>query len=309
MRRVFTSPRLENVEGVANLLREHEIEVKITNGRTFRGSIRGNFSYRAPPDTSEQPAVWVVYSEDQPKARELLREAGLLESGRSPTSYLATPSVHELRGESGEDFGKKRAFRFRAALFVGIAAALGLTLMSWRKPGPSTSSTVAAEPIAATAQSPTTSATSIGQSNANDSRNDSAIMPPQVDPEVYPADTPTALAAMLVQAELAAQPATQLCLSVDTKPASQAQIDALALPATISVSGAADCRENAAKDRLGIVVGDYRTDGSGTGTIRIAIIDLDKDGKPRVDTRTLKVQRNDLQWKVLRVVAESDSAS
>jgi hypothetical protein len=296
MRRVFTSPRLENVEGVANLLREHEIEVKITNGRTFRGAIRGNFSYRDKPDAGEQPAVWVVRSEDQPKARELLREAGLLDSGRSPTTYLATPSVHELRGEDG-DARKRRAFRLKAALFVGIAAALALSMFGWRKTRPTPAATTTATNshagVAKVAPTPPPQTTA-------------AIDEPAVAPAAtYVIDTPKALAALLVNAELAAQPASRLCLSIDGKAPQQTQIEALGLPSEVNVAPAADCRERTAKDMLGIAIGEYRTDGSGAGTIRIEISDIGKDDKPRIDTRVLEVRRRDTEWRVLRAVTEA----
>jgi hypothetical protein len=286
MRRVFTSARLENVEGVANLLRSHEIEVKITNGRTYRGAIRGNFSYREKPEGGEQPAVWVVRSDDQPKARELLREAGLLDSGRSPTTYLAMPAAHELRGESVDHAAKRRAFRIRAALFVALAAALGMSMLAWRKP---TTATTAAAPAAA--GEPKTQA------------------PAKPSVPTYVVDTPKALAAFLVNAELAAQPAAQLCLTVDGKTPTPAQIETLALPASVRLTAAADCREPAAKDWLGIAISEYRTDGSGQGTIRVEIVDLDKDGAPRVETRTLQVRREDTQCRVRGIVAEAEPSS
>jgi hypothetical protein len=278
MRQVFTSPRLENVEGVAKLLRDNDIEIKITNGRTFRGAIRGNFSYREPPDRSEQPAVWVVRSDDQPKARELLREAGLLDSGRSATTYLATPTVHQLRGDDGSsDAARRRAFRIKVALFVGIVAALGMTLMTLRTPTPIVAKPVAVTPatvVAATVDAPL---------------------------ETYVVATPKALAAMLVGAELAAQPASRLCLSIDGNAPTEEQMNALQLPKDVRASPASECKNDEAKDALTIAIDQYRTDGSGIGTVRIEITDTDKDGKPRVDARTLEVERDDERWRVLRV--------
>ncbi len=283
MRQVFTSPRLENVEGVAKLLRDNEIEVKITNGRTFRGSIRGNFSYREKPDAEQQPALWVVRSEDQPKARELLREAGLLDSGRSPTTYLATPTVHQLRGEDGSDAAKRRAFRYKAALFVGIAAALGMSMLAMRKP-------VTTTPVAEKTLQPAT---------ALATTRDDAPEPP---PETYAVQTPKALAAMLVNAELAAQPVSRLCLSIDGATPSREQIDALQLPNDVRASSVDDCAKVEKKDVLTLAIGPYITDGSGVGTVKIELTDTGKDGKPRIDTRTLEVERDDTRWRVLRVV-------
>lgn len=36
MRQIFSSQRVETVEGVAELLREHGIDVKVTNGRSYK---------------------------------------------------------------------------------------------------------------------------------------------------------------------------------------------------------------------------------------------------------------------------------
>lgn len=286
MRRVFTSPRLENVEAVAALLREHEIEVKITNGRTFRGAIRGNFSYRELPDPVEQPAVWVVFSDDQPKARELLREAGLLDSGRSPTTYLATPTVHQLRGEDGaaEDAAKRRAFRIRAALFVGIAMALGMSLLSMRKPTAPASATPTRGATAPETQTPPTPAA-----------------------PTYVIATPKALAALLIEAEIEAQsvvrPIARLCLSIDGETPTAERLAAIRLPKGLKAQPATECAGDAMRaGTLSIAVSEYRTDGSGSGTIRLALIDPGKDGRPRTETRTLAVKREGEAWRVLRVV-------
>src|SRR3546814_1043138 len=71
MRKVFTSARLENVERVAKLLEDDGIEVRITNGRSYKGGIHGNFSYRG--EGNKMPEVWVVRSADQPRARDAAR--------------------------------------------------------------------------------------------------------------------------------------------------------------------------------------------------------------------------------------------
>ena len=71
MRQVFSSPRLENVERVAELLREQGIDVRVTNGRSYTGARRGTFSYRESANEDPPAAVWVVKSEDQPQARHI----------------------------------------------------------------------------------------------------------------------------------------------------------------------------------------------------------------------------------------------
>ncbi|KAB8314487.1 DUF2007 domain-containing protein [Tolypothrix campylonemoides VB511288] len=127
MRQVFTSARLENVEAVAAMLREADIEVRITNGRSYKGNRRSSFSYRESASSGQQPAVWVVKSDDQVRARQILRDAGLIESTRpGESSYLAPTfrSEVELRGNASA----KRALRIKLALLGAIAVALALSM-------------------------------------------------------------------------------------------------------------------------------------------------------------------------------------
>ena len=122
MRQVFTSTRLENVEGVAKMLGEHGIETKITQGRSWKGNSRREFSYSAKHhDETQQPAVWVLKSEDFKLARELLHEGGLLASTRE-TSYL--PEKLQFRDSAKPDAGR-RVSRMRMALLAGVAIAAG----------------------------------------------------------------------------------------------------------------------------------------------------------------------------------------
>lgn len=136
MRQVFSSPRHENVEGVAKLLRDEGIEVQVTAGRSYRGGLRGNFSYRDSERVGPEPAVWVVRSEDQPRARELLRGHGLLDSTRSDTGYRL-PAFHSEAPLAANDPGRKRAFRLKMGLLLVIAMVIGLVFYSHL--GPSTS--------------------------------------------------------------------------------------------------------------------------------------------------------------------------
>lgn len=123
MRQIFSSQRLENVEGVARLLNENGIETYISDGRSYKGNRRGGFSYSAGRGAGSTPGVWVVKAEDQTRARELLREAGLLESSRSKTSYLSLPETFEReRKAAGTDWG----LRIKLILLAGI---VGMGLM------------------------------------------------------------------------------------------------------------------------------------------------------------------------------------
>lgn len=127
MRQVFSSPRLENVEGIAKMLRDDGIEVRITHGRSFKGTIRGDFSYREGMRAGPQPAVWVLKSEDQPRARELLRSAGLFESTRTPGDSFLAPTVHDIAADKVRT-PQQRAFRIKIALLLAIGIATVLTL-------------------------------------------------------------------------------------------------------------------------------------------------------------------------------------
>ena len=88
MRQIFTSPRLENVEGVAALLTEAGIEIKVTEGRGYKQISRREFSYvENRKGESEQPAIWVIKSEDYKRAREMLHDMGLVDATAS-SSYV-----------------------------------------------------------------------------------------------------------------------------------------------------------------------------------------------------------------------------
>ncbi len=90
MRQIFTSPRLENVESVAKLLRDADIEIKVSEGRGYKQISRREFSYVEQKAGGNQPAVWVIKSDDYKRARELLRDMGLLDTAPIP-SYVPEP--------------------------------------------------------------------------------------------------------------------------------------------------------------------------------------------------------------------------
>ncbi len=131
MRQVFTSQRIETVEGVAKLLGDAGIEVAIRNGRSYQSKRGGQFSYTEPVAANRQPSLWVRYAEDQPRAREILREAGLLDSTR------ADQRSNSAFAEQGEETTPRRpwAWRIRIALLV-IIAAVAMFIWLQRKPSP-----------------------------------------------------------------------------------------------------------------------------------------------------------------------------
>lgn len=126
MRQVFTSLRVETVEGVAKLLEDAGIEVYLANGRSYHSKRGGQFSYAEPMKLKQQPSVWVKRAEDQPRAREILRAAGLLATTRpaqgDPLVFAGTDAIDEP---------KKRplAWRIRIALLIAIAVAALVTVL------------------------------------------------------------------------------------------------------------------------------------------------------------------------------------
>lgn len=281
MRQVFSSPRLENVERVAELLREQGIEVRVTNGRSYRGSRRGNFSYRESANEGPQPAVWVVKSDDQPQARQILREAGLLDSGRSPTRYLDVSTV--TRGDDALDaVARRRAFRIRAGLMLGIAIALAFGLMAWHRAG---------APTAAPATPAAHAAASADTAPAKPE-----YLAPTGAEARYVVATPSALAALLIDQELqAARDAKDVCVSVDGADPSQTVLAQLKAADGRSLAPQSACAD--AAGALAIAVRDYRTDGSGGGAIEVAV--TRPGGEPADALRRLEVRRDDERWAIV----------
>lgn len=133
MRQIFSSARVENVERVAEILRDKGIEVRITNGRSYRSGRNRTFSYRHPVSTRNQPALWVVRSDDQVRARQLMRDLGLF---TGPTtrpvadSYLSSANTPGLAPETpARSPTHQRIMRYRRVLLVGIAILAALAMM------------------------------------------------------------------------------------------------------------------------------------------------------------------------------------
>ncbi|MFT4257520.1 MAG: DUF2007 domain-containing protein [Pseudoxanthomonas sp.] len=130
MRQVFTSQRIETVEGVAQVLNAAGIPTAIRNGRTYQSKRGGQFSYTTPLPAKLQPSLWVRHADDQPRAREILRNAGLLDSTRpDQRNYLFA--------ERNEDAPPRRpwAWRIRIVLLALIAVAAVFVWLH-RRPAP-----------------------------------------------------------------------------------------------------------------------------------------------------------------------------
>lgn len=279
MRQVFSSARLENVEAVARMLEAEQIEVRIENGRSFRSAIRGNFSYRDGHDSAPRPAVWVIRSEDQPRARQLMREAGLLEATSRSESFL--PSELQFRETDKANASRKRGARMRYGLLVVIALiAAAVLVTSNRDEAPAIASAPAAapgpEPIA------TTSAAALLQ--------DAAALPE----DRYLLPTPPLLAVMLARRELQAHRGT-LCLSIDGHAPPDSALEALRADGR-DVRDASTCDAASGLTARWLDVHDYLTDGSGTGSIQLA----SHDGDPSKATpREREVRRVGDDWQVI----------
>lgn len=138
MRQLFTSPRLETVEGVAALLNERGIETWISEARSYRGGRRREFSYRDSERADRgqaDPAVWIVHTDDLTRARSLLREAGLLETTRGSDSYLP-------QGAEAAATTQRNPYRLAGKLRLGllgtvaVLAVLTLSRGCGNKPAP-----------------------------------------------------------------------------------------------------------------------------------------------------------------------------
>src|SRR5690606_11032930 len=116
-------------EAVARLLEEAGIEVRISNGRSYRGAIRGNFSYREGAGGGPRPAVWVIRSDQQPEARHMLREAGLLQQTQRDESFLPPPATLV---SGGTPLAARGGGRFRYGLLLGVAVMVALVMIAYR---------------------------------------------------------------------------------------------------------------------------------------------------------------------------------
>ena len=278
MRQVFSSARLENVERVAELLRGDGIEVRITDGRSYKGGRRTTVSYR---DTGEatRPAVWIVKSEDAARAREILREAGLLDSTRPGAAKLTFRS--QFGDEATRTPAQKRATRIKAALIVGIVIVIVFEFMhAARQPN------VAPAAPAPLAASPVTG---------------------PFDGRV--AATPPALAQAVLQKELAAVDTPVACLAVDRRDAPAEVRTALTPPAGVTLVSSSHCARIADEDRGSV----HRASGR-----KATMIDVDhfRPSAPDAGTieytayhhrmwakyKTLEVKRVAGQWRVTRAI-------
>ena len=116
MRQIYTSPRVENVDRVVAMLAEAGIETSVTNRRNWSGSSYQRASYSAKQNPESWPQVWIVKAEDQPRARQLMREAGI-----EPAVRHAQELALSRRGAGTKPAGYNRwAVYIRLCLIAAI---------------------------------------------------------------------------------------------------------------------------------------------------------------------------------------------
>lgn len=242
MRQVFSSPRLENVERVAQLLQDAGIETRITHGRSYKGTRRGDFSYRDHTREGPMPAVWIVNSEDQVRGREILREAGLIDTTRGGSDSFLPASMHRREQERKDDAAARRGFRIKLGLLAVIAIVIVLAFATQRK----------AELRAPVAKG--------------------AVLPAGVSP------TPDALALAVLAGELPTRAGQLACLSVDGRDPTPTLLAALQPRSPGEVLGASQCP--ARTDVPTLAIHDYRPRGNtGAGPITL---DRLRGGRPLI---------------------------
>ena len=129
MRQIYTSPRAENVDRVVALLNEAGIQTTLTNRIGWKGGQWKRFSYSSGGNERDSwPQVWVVNSNDQTQARQILRDVGLEPAVRFADELAMS--------RSGTDIARARAAaskRFKLvvlALVTGVIVMIGLSMFS-----------------------------------------------------------------------------------------------------------------------------------------------------------------------------------
>ncbi len=90
MRQIFASPRLDNVDRVVALLRIGGVEPIVSNRKRWaEGWDRNHMPYSDRQTKAQWPQVW-VRPDDLARAREILRDADVVPTTRSP-DYNYTP--------------------------------------------------------------------------------------------------------------------------------------------------------------------------------------------------------------------------
>lgn len=128
MRQIYTSPRLENIERIVALMREHGIETEIVNRNPWQGSDWKRFSYTKSSDRSEWPQVQVVHSEDQTAARRILREAGI----EPPTRFADDLAATRTAGDTTRHHAVASRIKLLVLVLIGLIIAVAALTIRMR---------------------------------------------------------------------------------------------------------------------------------------------------------------------------------
>ncbi|MBS0557469.1 MAG: DUF2007 domain-containing protein [Proteobacteria bacterium] len=125
MRQIFSSPRAENIDRMVALLEEAGIETRVTNRRAYAGHDYKGPSYSARQDSAQWPTVWIVNADDQPRARAILRDAGI-----APYTRFAEELAQSRAPKSGRPHwalaSKLRIFLIGVILLLIVLRYLGV---------------------------------------------------------------------------------------------------------------------------------------------------------------------------------------
>ncbi|MEP7097619.1 MAG: hypothetical protein ABI748_08145 [Dokdonella sp.] len=128
MRQIYTSPRMENVDRVVALMSANGIATSISNRQTWQRADWKRFSYTERGNRDTWPQVSVVRSEDQTRARQVLRDAGLEPATRFADELAEARGVGETRGH------RRLSMRVKLvtlALIGGVAALIAISQFHW----------------------------------------------------------------------------------------------------------------------------------------------------------------------------------
>jgi len=121
MRRIYSSPRIENVERLVAVMAEHGIATRVTNKRAYDSKSYKQFSYARPGHSDDWPAVWVKHASDHTRARQLMREIGI----EPVTRYAEELAAYRFQKNGGRT-PVGIAARVRTAVLVAVAIAVAI---------------------------------------------------------------------------------------------------------------------------------------------------------------------------------------
>lgn len=121
MRKIYTSPRLENVQRMVAVMAERGIATKLTNRRVYDGTTYRRFSYARPGSSESWPTLWVIHTNDHARAREIVREMGI----KPPVRYADELEEHRNRNQ-GAYRRERIATRVRIVVMVALVVAVAI---------------------------------------------------------------------------------------------------------------------------------------------------------------------------------------